>query len=40
MRIEADNPYLAELDRVWSDQLMDAVHQLPPIPPDVRLQFS
>ena len=35
MRIEADHPYLAELDRVWTDQLLDAVNHLPPIPSDV-----
>ena len=35
MRIEADHPYLAELDRVWTRQLLDGVDNLPPIPSDV-----
>ena len=40
MRIEPDHPYLAELDRVWTEQLLDAVNHLPPIPPDVLSRFG
>lgn len=40
MRIEEDHPYLAELDRVWTQRLLDGVDHLPPIPPDVLSQFS
>ena len=40
MRIEEDHPYLAELDRVWTAQLLDGVDHLPAIPPDVLSQFS
>ena len=35
MRIEADSPYLAELDEVWSRHLLAAIHELPPIPPEL-----
>ena len=40
MRIEEDHPYLAELNRVWTTQLLDGVDHLPPIPPDVLSQFA
>ena len=40
MRIEEDHPYLAELDRVWTSQLLDAVDHLPPIPSDVLSQLA
>ena len=39
MRIEDDHPYLAELNTVWIDQLLDAVHQLPPLPAGVLADF-
>ena len=39
MRIEADHPYLAELNTVWVDQLIDAVHKLPPLPAGVLADF-
>jgi putative proteasome-type protease len=35
MRIEPDHPYLAELNRVWIEQMIEAVHVLPAIPDDV-----
>jgi putative proteasome-type protease len=31
-RIEADAPYLDELQQVWSEHMLDAIEQLPPIP--------
>jgi putative proteasome-type protease len=34
-RIEADSPYLAELDGVWSRHLVAAIHELPPVPPEL-----
>ena len=40
MRIEADNAYLAELDRVWTAQLLDAVQHLPRLPGDVLADFG
>ena len=40
MRIEADNPYLAELDRVWTEQLHDAVQHLPRLPGGVLADFA
>ncbi len=40
MRIEADHPYLAELNRVWVDRLIDSVHHLPPIPDEVLAEFA
>ena len=40
MRIEADHPYLAQLDRVWTEELLDAVNHLPPVPPDVLSGFG
>jgi len=33
-RIEADSTYLAELQEVWVRHLTDALHGLPPIPPE------
>jgi putative proteasome-type protease len=39
LRIEHDNPYLAELNEVWINHLLDAVHHLPAIPPEVLAQF-
>ena len=39
LRIEEDNPYLRELNTVWIDQLMGAVHELPPIPRGVADEF-
>jgi putative proteasome-type protease len=35
LRIEADNAYLNQLNDVWRDQLLDAVHRLPPLPAEV-----
>jgi putative proteasome-type protease len=35
MRIEADHPYLAELNQVWIERLIDSVEHLPRIPNDV-----
>jgi putative proteasome-type protease len=32
LRIEADHPYLQALNDVWTEQLIDAVHRLPPLP--------
>ncbi len=40
LRIEADHPYLAELNRTWTDQLLDAVQQLPPIPSAILAEFA
>ena len=40
MRIEADNAYLDALNRVWIDQLLDAVHHLPPIPGEVLAELG
>ena len=40
MRIEEGNPYLRELNRVWIDQLLDGVRQLPPLPSDVLADFG
>jgi len=40
LRIEADNAYLAELNRVWVDQLLDSVEHLPPIPPAILARFE
>jgi len=40
MRIEADNAYLAELNRVWVHQLLDSVEHLPPIPPAILARFE
>ncbi len=40
LRIEEDHPYLAELDRVWTRQLLDGVANLPPIPSDVLSQLA
>jgi putative proteasome-type protease len=40
LRIEEDNPYLAELNRVWIAQLLDAVQHLPPIPAAVLAEFE
>jgi putative proteasome-type protease len=34
-RIEADSPYLAELGEVWSRHLLAAIHELPPVPPEL-----
>jgi putative proteasome-type protease len=34
-RIEANSPYLAELDGVWSRHLVAAIHELPPVPPEL-----
>jgi putative proteasome-type protease len=39
LRIEEHNAYLTELNRVWIDQLLDAVQQLPPIPRAVADEF-
>jgi putative proteasome-type protease len=38
-RIEEDHPYLAALNRVWTDQLVEAVQQLPALPDDVIADF-
>jgi putative proteasome-type protease len=35
VRIEPDSPYLAELDAVWSRHLVAAIHELPPVPPEL-----
>jgi putative proteasome-type protease len=35
LRIEADNPYLEQLNSVWIDHLLDAVQHLPAIPGQV-----
>ena len=35
-RIDADSPYLAELDAVWARHLVAAIHELPPIPRELR----
>ena len=40
MRIEADHPYLAELTRVWVDNLIEGIQELPPIPDDVLAELS
>lgn len=40
LRIEEDNTYLNALNRVWSDQLLDAVHHLPPIPSEVLAELE
>ncbi len=40
LRIEEDHPYLAELDRVWTSQLLEGVASLPPIPSDVLSQLA
>ena len=34
-RIEDDSPYLRALSDVWIEHLVDAIHDLPPLPPDV-----
>jgi putative proteasome-type protease len=39
MRIEADHPYLHQLESVWSEQMLEAVQHLPAIPSDIRNQF-
>jgi putative proteasome-type protease len=39
LRIEADHPYLAQLNDIWVEQLMDAVHHLPRIPDDLTAEF-
>ena len=36
VRIEADHPYLAELRRLWTTDLLNAIEHLPPIPADLR----
>ncbi|OWY60398.1 hypothetical protein B7486_69395, partial [cyanobacterium TDX16] len=35
-RIEADSPYLAELEAAWSKHLHEAVNDLPALPSDLR----
>ena len=35
VRIEADSPYLTQLDEVWSRHLLAAIGELPPIPPQL-----
>ena len=40
LRIEEDHPYLIELDRMWTRQLLDSVANLPPIPSDVLSQLA
>jgi putative proteasome-type protease len=35
VRIEADSPYLAQLEEVWSRHLLAAIGELPPIPPEL-----
>lgn len=36
VRIEANSPYLADIQEVWAMHLLDAIANLPPIPPDLR----
>jgi putative proteasome-type protease len=40
MRIEEGHPYLVELTRTWTEQLLAAIDHLPPIPPDVLAEFT
>jgi putative proteasome-type protease len=40
MRIEDGHPYLVDLTRVWTSELLGAIDQLPPIPPDVLAEFT
>lgn len=40
VRIEAEHPYLSELNEVWQAEMLDAVHRLPPIPDDLLAQFT
>jgi putative proteasome-type protease len=35
LRLEADHPFLAEIDRTWRAGLLDLIGRLPPIPDDV-----
>ena len=35
VRIDAESPYLTELDEVWSRHLLAAIDELPPIPPEL-----
>jgi putative proteasome-type protease len=37
VRIEATSPYLTELADVWSEELLQAIHALPPIPDELRV---
>ncbi len=37
LRVEATSPYLAELAGVWNSELLEAIHALPPIPPELRV---
>lgn len=40
LRIEEDNAYLRQLNEVWTEQLLDAIAKLPPIPSEVIDQFD
>ena len=39
LRIEEGHPYLAQLNEVWIEQLLDSVHHLPKIPDDLMSDF-
>jgi putative proteasome-type protease len=34
-RLDADHPYLAEIDQAWRASLLESIGQLPPIPDDI-----
>jgi putative proteasome-type protease len=35
VRIDAHSPYLAELEHAWAERMVETIHELPPIPPEL-----